>query len=900
MIWLRVFIHRLLGIFFKRGRERDLDEEIRSHLGMQVEENMRQGMSAEEARRAARLKIGGITQVKEVYRDRSSLPLVESILQDLRYAVRTLKKSPSFTIVTVLILALGIGANSAIFSLVDSVLLKMLPVKEPGQLYFISNVAPNIGANLGIAPPYPCFERFQNQNHSFTDLAAFSGFNPKLKIDGQLEEVRGQRVSWNYFSLLGVPALLGRTLTPADDSVLGHGGPDGVVAVISYNYWTGRFGQSPAVIGKKVQLGNRLVTIIGVTPPDFYGLFPGSEIDVSLPITVAGAEMIPQKTSTWFRAFGRLKTGIPVEQARVELNTLFQTYLDELQMNAEWRRENFARIELVSASKGLDTLRRQFSRPLQILMFIVAMVLLIACANVANLLLVRGTARRKEFAVRLALGASRLRLLRQMGAETFLLLASGGLLGLLIARWGAAFLMSYFGAGPNRLVVNLPLDYHVLLFTSGLALLTGSIFGLAPALKATSIDPNLALKASPGASTSSHSRFGKALVVVQVASSLLLLAGAGLFLRTLHNLKNLDAGFQPEGVLTIRVNPEDTVYQGAHLTNLWKDVLARVERLPGVRSASLSSLSPLDRNSRGVMIEVTGFTPRSQRDQNIRLSQVSPRYFQTFGTALLQGRGFTDADNERSPKVALFNEAAARFYFGDRSPLGEQIRFDYDPRYQQPPPPYEIVGVVKDSRYKNLREPDERRIYLPISQPFDGLGGLTLAVRAEGKPVELINAISNELHAAGSGILLTNIATLSERVDQSLLQERLVVTLSLIFSLLALLLASVGLYGVMAYDVARRTTEIGIRTALGASARQVEWLVLRETLWLVGIGVMIGLGAALGATRLIQSLLFDVQPHDPLTIGLAVLVLLAVGAVAGYLPARRASRVDPMVALRHD
>jgi predicted permease len=821
--------------------------------------------------------------------------LEDEMFQDLRYGVRMLLKHKGFTVVAVLSLALGIGANTAIFSLIDAVLLKMLPVEQPEQLYFIQNVGPR--RPDGGAPPYPCFERFRDHNQSFTGLAAFTGFNQQLRIDGQLEEARGQRVSGNYFSLLGVNAVLGRTFGPADDAVPGKGGPDGLVAVISYNYWTNRFGRDPAVIGKVLQIGNDPLTIIGVTAPGFYGLVPGREAEISLPMMAAGARQLAAKEGWWFNAVGRLRPGVPLERARAELDTIFQSYMDETGINAVGRREVFNQIDLRPASRGLNELRRQFSQPLRALMAIVALVLLIACANVANLLLARATARRKEFAVRRALGASRFRLLRQVLTESLLLVTLGGLVGVLFARWSSAFLVSFFATGRGRLFVSLPLDYRVLLFTACVALLTGLIFGLAPALQATRIEPNSALKDSAATSTRVRPRFGKSLVVVQVAISLLLLAGAGLFVRTLHNLKTLDAGFRPEDVLTMKVNPPDGAYEGERLMGLWKDVLARVERLPGVRSASLTTLSPLDGADRGVRIEVREFPSSSDRDKEIRMNQVSPGYFQTFGIPVLQGRGFTDTDNETAPKVALLNEAAVHFYFGDRSPLGAQVRFGQRDGVS---PLYEIVGVVKDSRYQNLREPDTRLIYLPLTQARDRLGRLTLAVRTEGRPTDLTSPIHNAVRAAASDILLTNIATLSEQVDQSLVQERLVATLSLFFGLLALLLACIGLYGVMSYDVARRTHEIGIRMALGASAPLVVRLVLRETLVWVALGVMLGLGVAMATTHWVESLLFGLKPRDPLTIGLAAAGLLVVAAIAGYLPARKASRVDPLVALRHD
>jgi predicted permease len=819
--------------------------------------------------------------------------MIAGFWQDLRYGARMLAKQPAFTLIAVLSLSLGIGANTAIFSLIDAVLLKMLPVAQPEQLVFIQNVGPR--RPEGGAPPYPCFERFRDRNQSLSGLAAFSGDNLRLKVDGQMEEVLGQRVSGNYFALLGINALLGRVFNSADDTVPGQGGPNGLVAVISYKYWTQRFGRQPAVIGKVVQLGNQPVTIIGVTPPDFYGLAPGIEFNFTIPLMSVGAERLSAKEGWWFQAVGRLKPDVPVEQARAELDTIFQAYMDETNMNAEARREVFNRIDLRSASKGLNSLRQQFSRPLQALMAIVALVLLIACANVANLLLARATARRKEFAVRLALGANRFRLLRQMLTESLLLVTLGGLVGLILARWGSAFLVNFIASGRERIVVKPALDWRLLAFTAGVALLTGLLFGLMPALQATRTEPNAALKNSTGVGR--RARFGKPLVVAQVALSLLLLVGAGLLLRTLYNLRTVDAGFRPEGVLTMRVHAPETIAAGERRTNFWKETLARVERLPGVQSASLTTLSPLDGADRGVRIEVSGFNAGSDRDKEIRLNEVSPGYFQTFGIPVLQGRSFTAADSENAPKVALLNEAAAHFYFGNRNPLGAQVRFAQRDQFS---PPYEIIGVIKDARYENLRAPDTRLIYLPVTPAIERSRQLTLAVRSAGKPAELTNAITHEARAIDANVFLTNITTLNERVDQSLVQERLVATLALFFGLLALLLACIGLYGVMSYDVARRTNEIGIRIALGADARRVMQLVLRETLLWVMLGLACGLVAAFATTRWLESLLFGLKPHDLLTIGLAALVLLAVALVAGYLPARRAARVDPLVALRHE
>ena len=816
---------------------------------------------------------------------------MQTLWQDLRYGARMLFKQPGFTLIAVVTLTLGIGANTAIFSLMDAVLLKSLPVERPDELHFIARTGARYAE--GGAPPYPCFERFRDQNKTFAGMAAFSDSTYRVTIDGQAEEAFGQRVSGNYFSLLGVQPFLGRTLTPADDSIPGEGGPDGLVAVISYNYWTRRFGRNPGVIGKTVQVVSHSVTIVGVTPPGFYGLYPGAEIDFSIPMAISGAEDLAEKVGWWFEAVGRLKPGAPVEQARAELDTIFQPFMDELGMPAEERRDQHARIELPAAGRGLDTLRRKYDKPLQVLMGAVVLVLLIACANLTNLLLARGTARRKEFAVRLALGASRWRLMRQVFTESLLLATLGALLGLLMASWGSDFLAGFFATGQNRIFLDLPLDGRALLFTAGVALLTCLLFGLAPALQSTRVNPGPALKDVGEGGASSRSRFGRLLVLAQVALSLLLLAPAGLFLRTLQNLKNLDPGFQRDGVLTLRINPPYGVYRGERLTNLWKEVLTRVEQLPGVRSASLATLSPLSRRDRGVRISVAGFTPGAERDRDIKMNQVSPGFFSTLGISVMQGRAFTGRDDESAPRVALLNEAAARFYFGGRSPLGAQVSVNNRAQH-------EIIGIVRDSRYRSLREPDARLIYLPTAQALDILGSLTLAVRASGEPLEMAGALRREIRAVSSDLLLTNLATLDEQVEQSLVQERLLATLALLFGLLALLLACLGLYGVISYDVARRTREIGIRMALGARARDVLKLVVGQGLVLTLAGVTIGLAVAAVATRWLESLLYDVSATDPLTFIVVASLLTTVALLACYLPARRATKVDPMIALRCD
>jgi predicted permease len=822
--------------------------------------------------------------------------LEDELLQDLRYGARMLVKKPAFTAVAVLSLTLGIGANAAIFSLIDTVLLKTLPVARPEQLYFINCVGPRSG---GLAPPYPCYERLRDNAHSMTSIAAFCPSRMKLKIDGRIEEVNGQFVSGNYFSLLGIETAIGRPLNPSDDSIIEEGGPQGALAVIGYDYWRRRFALNPSVIGRVIQAGASSVTIVGVTPPQFHGLSPGRDVDVNVPMMLAGRDMIVRPLQ-WFNAVGRLESGSSVEQARSELDVTFNAFLADTSFSPADQPNDSDHIEIDPAGKGLDTLRHEYSLPLKILMLAVGLVLLISCANLANLLLARASSRRREFAVRLAMGASRLRLVRQVLAESVLLVSLGGLCGLLVARWSDSLLVNFISTGRDRLFLSLQLDGRLLLFTLGLSLLTGIGFSLAPTLRAARIDPGPELKENSAVSSNGGSRMplGKLLILSQVSLSFILLIGAGLFLRTLQNLENLDAGFQREGVLTMNVDVWARNYQARQFASFWQETLSRVKALPGVSAASVSFLTPLDGNEDGLLIEVSGFTPEAEEDQEVAMNQVSPEYFTTFGIPLLRGRSFRDQDNGSAPRVCLLNESAARFYFGNRNPIGAKVRFG-----ERNANPYEIVGVAKDTKHDSLRNEIPRMLYLPVFQPIDKLNrtrNLKLAARTNGSPSALITPIENEIRSIGADILMTNAMTLDDQVNQSLLPERLVAWLSNVLALVALLLTSIGLYGVMSYDVGRRIHELGIRLALGAEARDIIGMVMNETMLVVLIGAALGLGVALIVTRFISSLLFGLIPNDPLTILLAALLLIGVGAVAGYLPARRAARVDPMVALRHE
>jgi len=870
----------------KKRPAADFNEELRAHLQLEADELRLDGLAEAEARAAARRAFGNVTAAEERFYEKGRLVWLDHLVQDVRYGLRAMRKSPGFTATVVFTLALGMGANTAIFSLMDAVLLRALPVKDPASLYFLNNAG---ARERGGSPPYPCFERFRALAKSFTGIAAYTSADHGIRIEGTVEQVDGANVSGNYYGLLGVTPFAGRLLEAGDERL------DPPVAVISYGFWQRRFGGRPDAIGTTFSLDDRTFTIVGITPKEFYGLTPGRHDDVTMPFTVAGPGVLRSTGSWFFQAIARLRPGVTAEQAQAEIDPIFQAFMNEFPVSAEYRRDYFRQMAVTPASRGLDELRKRFSRPLWALMAVVGLVLLIGCANITNLLAARAAKREREFAVRVAIGAGRSRLFRQVLVETGLLFASGAVAGMAVAWLAARRAIAFFAGGAHPILLELHWDWRVLGFAAGLSLLATLIFGAAPMVRAMRTDPHRAMQ-DGGRATASRRRIGMGqfLVAFQVALSMILLAGAGLFLRTLNNLRAAGAGFHAGEVALILIHlPDPTYREPAARIVLWDRLLANVRGQPGVRSASLSRMTPMNGNTRARGLDVPGFQPRSEEDRTIGLNTVSEDYFRTMGAPILQGRDFTPDDRAEAPHVALLNESARRRFFDGRDPIGTVVRFGGSP-------PYRIVGVVQDARQADLRQPPGPFLYISIRQPVDQGAFMTLSMRTSGDPQRVMAAIERRARGVGPDIHIVRTDTLARQIDESLLQERLISTLATAFGVLALLLSAVGLYGVLAYAVGRRTSEIGIRMTLGALPGQVAWSTVRQTLGLVALGLAAGVAGSIFLAGAAEKLLYGVTPTDPAALAGSVALLAVVACVASYLPARRAGRIDPVAALRSE
>jgi predicted permease len=821
-------------------------------------------------------------------------------MHDLRDAFRTLKATPVVTAVAILSLALGIGANTAIFSILDSLVLRALPVKEPARLVMLS-----VGTGQ-TALTNPIWEAVRDRQQGFDGAIAWAGTRFNLAQGGQTEFVDGIWASGAYFDVLGAAAVVGRTFTAADDRR--GGGPDGPVTVISYDYWQRRFGGSADVIGQPLAIERVTYTIVGVTAPGFFGTDVGRKFEVAIPLgtepLVRGRESsLDRRSSWWLNVMLRLAPGQSLEAATTAVRGI-QPQVRDATLPPDWREEDrktylAEAFTLRPAATGSSALRRRYQQPLTAIMVVVALVLLIACANIANLLLARATARRHELSVRVALGASRSRIARQLLVESLVLSGTGALLGLVFAHWGSRLLVRQLSTATNTVFLDLGLDWRVLGFTAAVAIATAILFGVAPALRATRVRPSDAIK-EQGRSIAGEHRLGlgNLLVIVQVALSLMLVVAAGLFVRTFSSLASLDLGFDRRGVLVASVSAQRLQTNPADRPALFERLRAAAASTPGVASASLSVVTPVSGSTWQFGIErIDDVTlGRDFRARGVHVNVISPDWFATYGTRMIAGRDFTDADTAGSRPVAIVNEAFARRHLGGQNPVGHrltQMGFPSNPEVER-----EIVGYVEDAVYRSLREPVPATLYIPLTQQPQPPPSIAVSVRsAAGSPALLTRSLASALTGVHRDVAIT-FRPLAEQVDASLLQERVVAILSGFFGALALLLAGIGLYGITSYAVSRRRSEIGIRMALGAAPAGVVRLVLRRVAALVGIGVLAGTGASLWASRFVTSLLYGLQPRDPATLALAVVVLGCIGAMAGWLPARRASRIDPATVLR--
>jgi len=824
-------------------------------------------------------------------------------MHDLRLAIRSLRATPVVTAVAVVSLALGIGANTAIFSLVNSLLLRALPVKAPQQLVLVTeNPAEGISSWTN-----PIWEQIRDRRETLVDDAfAWNNTRFNLSKGGETEFVDGLWASGGMFDTLGVAAMLGRTFTPADDRR--GGGPDGPVAVISYSFWQRRFGGAADAIGRTLALERVPFAIVGVTPPDFFGPEVGRAFDVAVPIgaepLVRGKESFLDARSTWWLTImARLKEGQSVEAATSALRAI-QPQVRDATLPPDWRPADLATylkdpLTAVAAATGTSQMRRRYQQPLVTLLVVVALVLLIACANIANLLLARATARRHEWSVRLALGASRARLMRQLLVESLLLAGAGAVAGLLLARWASDLLVNQLSTQANTVFLDLTLDTRVLIFTTAVAVVTALLFGATPAFRAADTAPMDALKEQGrGASSDSRVSVTSALVVVQVALSLVLVVAAGLFMRTFSSLARLHVGFESDRVLVVTVNAQRTEIPAAERLATYDRIRQRAAAVPGVAAAAVSLVTPVSGITWNTRAKVSDSVPLTERQSGSNFNAISPGWLATFGTPLVAGRDVADGDRKGAPKVALVNQAFAQRFLNGANPIGHTVTQNGF----FPGPPLEIVGLVADAVYRSLREPVPPTMYVPLAQFDDSRRpappNISIGVRARsGPPAHVARGVAAAIAGVNPDLALT-FRPLADQVNASLTQERIVAMLSGFFGALALLLAGLGLYGVTSYAVTRRRTEIGIRLALGAAPSGVVRLVLARVTVLVAVGVAVGAGLSVWAATFVATLLYGLEPRDPATLAGSAAVLAAVGAIAGWLPAHRASRIDPAQVLR--
>src|SRR6266403_1341288 len=886
---MRVFasLRSVVSALFHRSLvENEIEEELRAHIQDRANDLERSGAPRAEAERRARIEFGGYEKYKEEIREAQGTHLLETLIQDLRYALRMSRKSPVFTGVVILTLALGIGANTAIFSMMNGLMLHTLPVRDPEQLVELLHQYPGEPAFNGFS--WDAYQVMRDGNHVFSDLIVGSMNFFTVRGDKlQPQTVFGGTIGGNFFQALGVRAAAGRLIGPEDV----HMGYQAPVAVVSWSFWKSRFDLDPGIIGKQIVVNNDApVSIIGVTQRGFYGLSEQAKQDVWWPITLG--------SSQGFGLLGRLKPGVSKEQARAEMATLFKTAVDRPDANPFMRRMEL-RIE--PAGSGVSTpLSQMLSTPLTVLMATVGLLLLLTCANLAGLLLARGASRQHEMAVRACLGAARARLLRQTLTESLLLSLVGCAVGIFVAYFAGQALIRVFASG--RFIVGAPVhfealtkpDARVLSFTGTMALLTGLLCGAAPAMSASKTEPTSALQ--PGSKigeTKRHRLFGKGLVASQVAFSLVLVSSAGLFVGYLSRLRNLNLGFERNNLLLVTLDFAHSGYDAAQFSRLSQELVMRLNAIPGVSSATFSEMSPMEGPGASSFASAED---HPEKATSVSINYIAPEYFETYGTPFLAGRDFSERDQAGS-RVAIINEAAARDCFGNENPIGRRITLSHI-TFTKGEKTYEVIGVVGDAKYNDLKQPAPPTIYANLLQ--EGLIGSQLAIRTRIDPGGVVSAVRQAEADVLKVVPIVRMMGMNEQIDSTIVPQRLIATLSAGFGVLGALLAAIGLYGLLAYTVAGRTHEIGVRMALGAAGTDVMRIVVRDAVWMVCAGLAIGAPLAFWGKRVAASLIPDLPVAGPFPIVLATAIMIAVGLIAAYLPARRAMRVDPLVALRYE
>lgn len=917
------FLRRLIWLAKRRRKDDELREELQFHLDEEAEQCQTEGLPQDQARWAARRDLGNATLLQESTRALWTATFFEQVVQDLRYALRTMIKNPAFTALASLSLALGIGANTAIYSLLDALLLRSLPVSDPASLVVLNWQArawrgdfvmqemsgdveddPKLGSVSGIFP-YPAFEYFQKNHSVFSDVFAHCRTREvramNLTIKGQAQIASGELVSGDYFRGLAVVPAAGRLIIPDDDR------SGAAVAVVSHAFSVKHFGGTGGAAGQSILINNLPFTVVGVTPPEFFGVDPAAVPDIYLPmhtnVLLGTADPFGFRANNyldqnyyWVEVMARLRPGVSLAQAQSVLAPRFQQWVATTAHN-DRQRANLPALLLKEGAAGLETLRRRFSKPLYVLMTLVGLILAIACSNVANLLLARAASRQREIALRLSVGAGRLRLIRQLLTESVLLASLGGALGVVFAIWGIRFLTLLLESAPRQVALHAELNWHVLCLAGALSLLTGVLFGLAPAIQSTRLDVLPALKETRAGQPGTRHFFrrislSRVLIAGQIAISLQLLAAAGLFVRTLSNLQSVELGFNRENVLLFQLNARQAGHRDPEIADFYRNLRQRFITIPGVSNASLAD-SSLIGAANGLPISVPGSPPN---DDN-RFLAVGPAFLTTMQVPILAGRDIQERDHSGSQPVAVINERFAQTNFGGQNPLGRHLILWKD---QHPARDMEIVGVAKKARYGGLKEKIPPVVYIPYDQGYPQPNEMVYALRTAGDPLAYVNSVREIVRRADGRVPVSDVRTQKAEIEDNIHQEITLADLCSAFAMLALTIACVGLYGTMSYTVARRTGEMGIRVALGAQRRAVVWMVLREVFVLAAAGLAISVPAALGTSKFVESFLFGLKPNDPLALTLAVAILLAAALLAGYLPARKAFRIDPMTALRHE